>query len=82
MPSRNTIRARINKRYRDEKASLVERLKNVSGAAITTDTRTTTSCESFITVMEYHITDDWYKDSRLTGLPIEYRDRLTGYGFA
>jgi len=81
MPSRNTIRARINKRYGDEKASLVERLKNVSGAAITTDTWTSTSCESFITVTEHHITDDWEMDANVL-LTRAMPERHTGKNLA
>lgn len=59
VPCRNTVRARIVKRYDSEKDRLTSELASVPTASITTDTWTSNSTESYITVTEHHITDDW-----------------------
>ena len=59
VPCRNTIRSRIMHRYDREREALSTEMESVSSAAITTDTWTSNSTQSFITVTEHHIADDW-----------------------
>ena len=59
VPCRNTIRSRIMHRYETERETLSTDLDAVSSVAITTDTWTSNSTESYITVTEHHITDAW-----------------------
>lgn len=59
IPCRNTVRTRIVKRYDEEKETLLSNLKDIEGAAITTDSWTSNSTESYMTVTEHHITEDW-----------------------
>lgn len=59
VPARNTVRARIVKEYNEKKAILTSELVSVKSVSITTDTWTSNSTESYITVTEHHINDDW-----------------------
>lgn len=65
VPCRNTIRARIVKRHDTEKSTLAENLKNASSAAITTDTWTSNSTKSFLTVTSHHVSDEWQLHSNV-----------------
>ena len=65
VPCRNTLRARVIKRYDDEKECLIQQISNVSSASITTDTWTSNTTDSYITVTEHHITDDWEMKSNV-----------------
>lgn len=56
IPCRSTVRSRILQRYDSEKETLRSDLAKMSSASITTDTWTSNSTESFITVTEHHIT--------------------------
>lgn len=59
VPCRNTIRSRVQQRYANEKTALTSILEAVPSVAITTDTWTSNSTESCITVTEHHIDDNW-----------------------
>ena len=65
VPSLNTVRTRIIKRYDGEKEALINHLKSVSSAPITTDTWTSNSTESYITVTEHHINNDWKMEANV-----------------
>ncbi|KAK3108156.1 hypothetical protein FSP39_002157 [Pinctada imbricata] len=55
VPSRNTIKARIDKVYDEEKSKFLVELRDVETVALTTDTWTSNSTTSYITVTEHHI---------------------------
>ncbi|XP_052278728.1 E3 SUMO-protein ligase ZBED1-like [Dreissena polymorpha] len=59
VPCRNTVRSRIVLKYESEKEVLSSELASVQSASITTDTWTSNSTESYITVTEHHINSDW-----------------------
>ena len=59
VPTRKTVRSRIQQRYDTEKEKLCDELNDVTSTAITTDTWTSNSTESYITVTEHHIDDEW-----------------------
>ena len=65
VPSRNTVKSRLIKRYDDERDSLVKELNSVQSVSLTTDTWTSNATESYITVTEHHITDDWEMQSNV-----------------
>ncbi|XP_052806300.1 E3 SUMO-protein ligase ZBED1-like [Mya arenaria] len=50
VPTRPTVRARVEKRYADERSNLISRLEQATSVSLTTDTWTSNSTESFITV--------------------------------
>ena len=58
VPCCNTIRSRIMQRYDREREALSTEMESVSSTAITTDTWTFNSKQSFITVTEHHIADN------------------------
>jgi hypothetical protein len=59
LPCRNTIRARIISRYQNEKDLLKCDLSSATCVSLTTDTWTSNSTESYITVTEHHIDSNW-----------------------
>jgi hypothetical protein len=59
IPCRKTVRSRILKKYDDGKEILAKELGDVTSVSLTTDTWTSTTTDSYITVTEHHITDDW-----------------------
>ena len=63
IPCRNTVRARIMSRYECEKDLLKADLAAASGVALTTDTWTSNSTVSYITVTEHHIDSEWHMHS-------------------
>ena len=65
IPCRKTIRARITKRYEEQKTVLTDELQTIDSVAITTDTWTSNATDSYITVTEHHITDDWEMKSNV-----------------
>ena len=81
VPCRKTIRARIMKKFDDSKDSLRQDLETVSSASLTTDTWTSTSTDSYITVTEHHITDDWRMQSNVL-ITREMPERHTGVNLA
>lgn len=50
VPCRQTIRARIEKKYDEERRRLLSQLEDVTSVAITTDTWTSNSTQSYMTV--------------------------------
>ena len=65
VPTRKTVRSRIQQRYDTEKEKLCDELNDVTSTAITTDTWTSNSTESYITVTEHHIDDAWEMKSNV-----------------
>jgi len=59
VPSRTTITSRIGLLYEAEKAALMTELKTCKSATITTDTWTSTSTDSYLTVTTHFVNDDW-----------------------
>ena len=59
------MKSRLIKRYDDERDSLVKELNSVQSVSLTTDTWTSNATESYITVTEHHITDDWEMQSNV-----------------
>ncbi|XP_052221657.1 zinc finger BED domain-containing protein 4-like [Dreissena polymorpha] len=59
VPCRKTVRTCIQRRYDVEREALMSQLESVPSVSITTDTWTSNSTESFITVTEHHMTDAW-----------------------
>ena len=55
VPCRKTIRSPIERIHDAEKVRLVDSLKTVDAASITTNTWTSNSTESYLTVTEHHI---------------------------
>ncbi|XP_053387152.1 E3 SUMO-protein ligase ZBED1-like [Mercenaria mercenaria] len=81
VPSRNTIRSRIVKRYDSEKDLLKSSLASVSSVAVTTDTWTSNATESYITVTEHHIDNEWRMRSNVL-LTRAMPERHTGANLA
>ena len=77
VPSRNTIKARIDKVYDEEKSKLLVELRDVETVALTTDTWTSNSTTSYITVTEHHIDKNWEIKSNVL-LTREMLERHTG----
>lgn len=75
--SRNSMKSRIDKMYTDEKERLINDLGKVSSVSLTTDTWTSNSCKSFITVTEHHIDDCWTMCSNVL-VTREMPERHTG----
>ncbi|WAQ95606.1 ZBED1-like protein [Mya arenaria] len=65
VPCRNTVRARITRKYEEQKSALFTDLDHVTSASITTDTWTSTATHSYITVTEHHITNSWEMKSNV-----------------
>jgi hypothetical protein len=59
VPTRNTIKSRIEKTYDEQKAVLVRNLENIDSISLTTDTWTSHANKSYITVTEHHIDKTW-----------------------
>ena len=59
LPCRNTIRARIMSRYQNEKDQLTSDLAKATAVSLTTDTWTSNSTESYITVTEHYVDNEW-----------------------
>ena len=59
VPSRTTITSRIGLLYEAEKSALMTKLKTCKSASITTDTWTSTSTDSYLTVTAHFVNDDW-----------------------
>lgn len=59
IPSRNTIKSRIEKVYEDRKSAVLGELDRVDTVALTTDTWTSNATKSYLTITEHHIDSDW-----------------------
>lgn len=59
VPSRKSVCTRIKQRHDIESELFINLFKDVTSAAITTDTSTSVSTDSFITLTEHHISDSW-----------------------
>ena len=81
VPSRNTIKARTDKVYDEEKSKLPVELRDVATVALTTDTWTSNSTASYITVTEHHIDKNWEMKSNVP-LTREMPERHTGDNLA
>ena len=81
VPCRKTVRTRIQRRYDVEREALTSELSEVKSASITTDTWTSNSTESFITVTEHHVTDAWELKSNVL-LTRAMPERHTGENLA
>ena len=65
VPCRNTVKSRIMHRFNNERESLLKSLTGVESASLTTDTWTSNATDSYITVTEHHITNDWEMESNV-----------------
>ncbi|WAR07067.1 SON-like protein [Mya arenaria] len=65
VPCRNTVRARITRKYEEQKSALFTDLDHVTSASITTGTWTSTATHSYITVTKHHITNSWEMKSNV-----------------
>ncbi|XP_060605586.1 zinc finger BED domain-containing protein 4-like [Ruditapes philippinarum] len=81
VPSRNTVKSRIEKRYDDERESLVKNLESVQSVSLTTDTWTSNATDSYMTITEHHLTDDWVMESNVL-MTREMQERHTGENLA
>ncbi|WAR00822.1 TRA1-like protein [Mya arenaria] len=63
VPTRPTVRARVEKRYADERSNLISRLEKATSVSLTTDTWTSNSTESFITVTAHYLDAEWIRTS-------------------
>ncbi|XP_060569040.1 E3 SUMO-protein ligase ZBED1-like [Ruditapes philippinarum] len=81
VPSRNTVKSRIEKRYDDERESLVKNLESVQSVSLTTDTWTSNATDSYMTITEHHLTDDWVMESKVL-MTREMQERHTGENLA
>ena len=77
VPSRNTVKSRIEKMYCDRKEEFISDLKEVESVSLTTDTWTSNATKSFITVTEHHINESWNLQSNVL-LAREIPERHTG----
>ena len=59
VPTRNTIKYRIGKLYDEQKTRLISEIASAQSVSLTTDTWTSVATESYITVTEHHLTDNW-----------------------
>lgn len=59
IPSRNTIKSRMEKVYCDKKEKLITELDQIEYVSLTTDMWTSNSTKCFITVIEHHIDHKW-----------------------
>ena len=59
------MRARILKRHEDEKENVCINLVGAISVSLTTDTWTSTATDSYITVTEHHITENWEMESNV-----------------
>ncbi|XP_052765968.1 E3 SUMO-protein ligase ZBED1-like [Mya arenaria] len=59
VPTRPTVRARVEKRYADERSNLISRLEKATSVSLTTITWTSNSTESFITVTAHYLDAEW-----------------------
>ncbi|WAR26770.1 ZBED1-like protein, partial [Mya arenaria] len=59
VPTRPTVRARVEKRYADERSNLISRFEKATSVSLTTDTWTSNSTESFITVTAHYLDAEW-----------------------
>jgi len=65
VPSRTTVRARIDQQYDDAKKSLLSSLQGSTSVALTTDSWTSNATEAYLTVTVHYIKDDWSMESRI-----------------
>ena len=65
VPSRTTVRARIDQQYNDAKKSLLSSLQGSTSVALTTDSWTSNATEAYLTVTVHYIKDDWSMESRI-----------------
>jgi hypothetical protein len=77
VPSRNTVKSRIEMMYCDRKEEFISDLKEVESVSLTTDTWTSNATKSFITVTEHHINESWNLQSNVL-LAREIPERHTG----
>lgn len=56
IPSRNTIKSRIEKSYSDKKESLIKELNLIDSVSLTSDTWTSNATKSFLTVQNITLT--------------------------
>ena len=57
VPSRNTVKSRIEMMYCDRKEKFILDLKEVKSVSLTTDTWTSNATKSFITVTKHDINE-------------------------
>jgi hypothetical protein len=81
IPSRNTIKSRIEKVYCDKKGKLITELDQIEYVSLTTDTWTSNSTISFITVTDHHIDHKWDLQTNVL-VTREMPDRHTGENLA
>ncbi len=67
IPSRNTVKSRIEKAYGDKKEKLKTELSQIDSVSLTTDTWTSNATKSFITVTEHHVDNNWSMQSVTIG---------------
>ena len=81
IPSRNTIKSRIEKVYCDKKDKLTTELDQIEYVSLTTDMWTSNSTKSFITVTEHHIDHKWDLQTNVL-VTWEMPERHTGKNLA
>ncbi|CAG2204924.1 unnamed protein product [Mytilus edulis] len=81
IPSRNTIKSRIEKSYSDKKESLIKELNLIDSVSLTSDTWTSNATKSFLTVTEHHVDKDWNLQSNVL-VTREMPERHTGENLA
>lgn len=81
IPSRNTIKSRIEKVYEDRKSAVLGELDRVDTVALTTDTWTSNATKSYLTITEHHIDSDWNLMTNVL-LTREMPERHTGENIA
>lgn len=62
---RNTLISRIDKLYDEQKANLIKELKIVQSVSLTTCPWTFTSNDSYLTVMEPNIAENWVMENNI-----------------
>jgi hypothetical protein len=72
VPTRNTIKSRIEKTYDEQKAILVRNLEDVDSISLTTDTWTSHANKSYITVVGYFPTQMEFRHNRFESYPLGY----------
>ena len=59
VPTHNSIKSRIGKLFDEQKTRLISEISSAQSVSLTTDTWTSVATESYITVTEHHLTDNW-----------------------
>jgi hypothetical protein len=74
VPTRNMIKSRIGKLYDDQKTRLISEILSAQSVSLTTDTWTSVVTESYITITEHHLTNNWDMKSNVLCTGAMYSD--------